>query len=175
MDATHNMNHLKWYLTTLMVCTEHGSWLPAAHFLHEFQDSDILAAGLCQIKRWCGNRWLLRYILTDDSAGEQSAVQKAFPGLIAGEQEVTHLLCTVHSERTLQRSLAGQEYTEARKHLLVAMRVRRTHAGCEESIRAAIKASPKAKRAYIEKEWLTTCSQWAMFARQHSSLLIQVS
>ena len=102
MDATHNMNYLKWYLTTLMVCTEHGSLLPAAHFLHEFQDSDILAAGLCRIKIWCANQWLLCYILTDDSAGEQSAVQKAFPGLIAGEQEVTHLLCTVHSERTLQ-------------------------------------------------------------------------
>jgi hypothetical protein len=113
--------------------------------------------------------------LTDDSAGEQSAVQKAFPGLIAGEQEVTHLLCTVHSERALKRNLAGQEYEEARKHLVVAMRVRRTHAGCEESIQAAIKACPKAKKSYIEKEWLATCSQWAMFARQHSSLLLQVS
>src|SRR5436190_10654921 len=175
MDATHSMNHLKWYLTTLMVRTEHGSWIPAAHFLHEFQDSDSLAAGLRQIKRWCANRWLLRYILTDDSAGEQSAVQKTFPGLIAGEQEVTHLLCTVHSERTMRRILAGPQYEEARKHLLIAMRVRRTQAGCKKSIRSAIKASPKEKQAYIKKEWLTTCSQWAMFARQHSSLLIQIS
>ena len=74
MDATHDMNYLRWYLTTLMIRTEHGSWLPAAHLLHEFQDSDIIAVGLHQIKRWCGNRWLLRYILTDDSAGEQAAV-----------------------------------------------------------------------------------------------------
>ena len=152
MDATHNMNHLKWYLTTLMVRTEYGSWLPTAHFLHAFQDSDILAAGLREIKKWCGNQWLLRYILTDDSAGEQSAMRKAFPGLIAGEQEVTHLLCTVHSERALQRNLANQEYKQALEHLLTAMRIRRTRAGCEESIQAAIKACPKAKRAYIEKE-----------------------
>ena len=174
MDATHNMNYLKWYLTTLMICTEHGSWLPTAHFLHEFQDSDILAAGLREIKKWCGNRWLLRYILTDDSAGEQSAIQKAFPGLIAGEQEVTHLLCTVHSERALQRNMGGEQFAEARKHLLVAMRVRHTETGCKESIRAAINACPKIKQNYIKKEWLSTCSQWAMFARRHSSLLMQV-
>ena len=55
MDATHNMNHLKWYLTTLMVRTEYGSWLPTAYFLHKFQDSDILAAGLREVKKWCGN------------------------------------------------------------------------------------------------------------------------
>ena len=113
--------------------------------------------------------------MTNDSAGEQSAVRKAFPGLIAGEQEVTHLLCTVHSEQTMQQSLKGQEYDQTWKHLLVAMRTRRTRAGCEESIQAAIKTSPKAKKDYIEKEWLATCSQWAMYARQHSSLLIQVS
>jgi len=174
MDATLNMNYLKWYLTTLMVRTEYASWIPVAHFLHQFQDSDIIATGLRKIKEWCGNQWLLRYILTDDSAGEQCAVRKAFPGLIAGEQEVTHILCTVHSERTMRRTLAGSRYEEVRKHLLVAMRVRRTQAGCMESVRAAIKASPKEKTAYIEKEWLATCSQWAMYARQHSSLLIQV-
>jgi hypothetical protein len=101
---------------------------------------------------------LLRYILTDDSAGEQSAIQKAFPGLIAGKQEATHLLCTVHSQRTLQRNLAGPKYAEAQRYLLIAMYTRRTRAGCEESIQAAIKACPETKKAYIDKEWLTTCS-----------------
>ena len=67
-----------------------------------------------------------------------------------------------------------KEYKQALEHLLTAMRIRRTRAGCEESIQAAIKACPKAKRAYIEKEWFATCPQWAIFARQHSSLLIQV-
>jgi hypothetical protein len=45
-----NMNHLKWYLTTLMVRTEYASWIPAAHFFHQFQDSDIIAAGLRKSK-----------------------------------------------------------------------------------------------------------------------------
>jgi len=80
-------------------------------------------------------------------------VRKAFPGLIAGEQEVTHIiLCTVHSERTMRRTLAGSRFQEVRRHLLVAMRVRRTQAGCMEPIQAAIKASLKEKKAYIEKE-----------------------
>ena len=59
----------------------------------------------------------------------------------------------------MRRTLAGPQYEEARKHLLVAMRVRRTKAGYQESIRAAIKASPKEKQAYIKKEWLATCFQ----------------
>ena len=50
MDATHNMNHLKWYLTTLMVRTKYGSWLPTAHFLHAFQDSDILLLDFVKLK-----------------------------------------------------------------------------------------------------------------------------
>ena len=74
----------------------------------------------------------------------------------------------------MRRTLAGSRCEEVRKHLLVAMRVRRTQAGCMEAIQAAIKASPKEKKAYIEKEWLATCPQWAMYARQHSSLFIQV-
>jgi hypothetical protein len=43
---------------------------------------------ILRIKNWCRNRWLLRYMLTDDSAGEQTAVRKAFPGLDTGEMEV---------------------------------------------------------------------------------------
>jgi hypothetical protein len=84
-----------------MIRDEVGAWIPAAFLLHGDQSSDTLAIGLKQIRKWCGNRRLLRYMLTDDSAGEQSAVKKGFPGLKAGEQKVDHLLCSVHSERTL--------------------------------------------------------------------------
>lgn len=45
---------------------------------------------ILRIKNWCRNRWLLRIMLADDSAGEQIAVIKAFPGLDAGEMEVQH-------------------------------------------------------------------------------------
>jgi len=40
--------------------------------------------------------------MTDDPAIEQHAIRLAFPGLAAGEQEVAHLLCSVHSNRTQQ-------------------------------------------------------------------------
>jgi hypothetical protein len=88
MDSTHNSNKLKWYLTTLMVRDEHHSWIPAVYFLHNKQDSEVLAASLRQIKQWCRQKWQLRYIITDDSAGEQTAIKKAFRGLGEGEQEV---------------------------------------------------------------------------------------
>lgn len=107
MDATHDTNHLKWYLSTFMVRDEHKSWIPAAFFLYDRQDARIISESLLHIKGWtslyCQRRWQPRYFLTDDSAAEQAAVQRAFPGLIAGEMEVDHLLCVVHSERTLRR------------------------------------------------------------------------
>jgi hypothetical protein len=55
MDSTHKTNKLGWYLTSLTVRNECSSWIPTAFFLHNKQDSDIIAASLCQIKRWCGN------------------------------------------------------------------------------------------------------------------------
>ncbi|KAF8435878.1 hypothetical protein BGX38DRAFT_1216159, partial [Terfezia claveryi] len=52
--------------------------------------------------------------MTDDSAIEQRAIRLAFPSLNAGEQEVAHLLCSVHSNRTLLRRLGS---TGFRMHL----------------------------------------------------------
>ena len=102
MDSTHCTNALGWYLYTLMVRDEYGSWIPSAHLLSAWEDSEVLAEALCKVKAWCLGGWTLRYMLTDDSAAEQAAVKKAFRGLEAGEQEVDHLLCRVHSNRTLQ-------------------------------------------------------------------------
>ncbi|KAF8440185.1 hypothetical protein BGX38DRAFT_1206409 [Terfezia claveryi] len=45
--------------------------------------------------------------MTDDSAIEQRAICLAFPGLNVGEQEVAHLLCSVHFNRTLLRRLGS--------------------------------------------------------------------
>ena len=45
--------------------------------------------------------------MTDDSAVEQRAVRLAFPGLSASKQEVDHLLCSIHSYRTLLRRLSS--------------------------------------------------------------------
>jgi hypothetical protein len=46
MDSTHKTNKLKWYLITLMVCDEFNSWIPAAFFLHNTQESNIITAAL---------------------------------------------------------------------------------------------------------------------------------
>jgi hypothetical protein len=85
-----------------MVWNEYNSWIPRAFMLHDRQDSEILAAGTRQVKHWCGNSWL--HTLTDDSADEQAAMEKAWSGLEAGEQEITYLPCTVNSERTFWRA-----------------------------------------------------------------------
>jgi len=96
MDSTHDTNELRWPLYTLMARDTCGSWLPAAFFLTKFEDSDVAAASLKEVKQWAGKAWKLRYMLTDDSAGEQCAVRKVWKGLSAGEMEVTHLLCKVY-------------------------------------------------------------------------------
>ena len=115
-------------------------------------------------------------MLTDDSAGEQCAVRKAFPGLSAGETEVKHLLCRVHSQRTIRHSkhLQGDFNRRAREHLAAALYNRRTRAGAEESVGLAIAAvNGQVAKEYIRKEWLATLEDWAHFARAHSPLLLQ--
>ena len=65
----------------------------------ERENSETIAYALQTVKQWCG--WQPRFVHTDDSAVEQLAIRRAFPGLQEGEQEVDHLLCTVHTMRTL--------------------------------------------------------------------------
>ena len=112
-------------------------------------------------------------MLTNDSAGEQCAVRKAFQGLSDGEQEVTHLICKVHSRRTMLKKLPGDANQRCREHLMAALDYRKTKPGCEESIQAAIDAAPERKRGYVVKEWWDTRADWANYARCHSALLLQ--
>ena len=49
MDSTHHTNGLKWPLYNIFVRDEHGSWVPGAHILCAYEDSDIVAAGLQQV------------------------------------------------------------------------------------------------------------------------------
>ena len=90
-------------------------------------------------------------MLMDDSAAEQAAVRKAFPGLIAGETEVTHLLCHVHSIQALERRL--KKYKCSHNHLSVALKYRRTSIGYNQSIDAAILATPgDSAKEYMRNE-----------------------
>jgi len=160
-----------------MVRTETSDWLPCAHALVSAEDGDIIAEGLLTIQQWIkdqGKEWKLRYALTNDSAAEQRAIKLAFQGLLASQLEVTHLLCRVHSMRTLDRKLARGIDKEAKRHLVAALCNRKTSIGCDESINAAINAAPQDQKEYINKEWKATKAQWANYARMHSTLLLQV-
>lgn len=182
MDATFSTNWLGWLLYTLMVRSEYGSWLPVAHFLAEKGDADVVAAALKIVASWIrsdfehpGRDWPIRYFLTDDSAVEQKAVYEVFG------QQVDHLLCSVHSERTLRRNFAGPRWRSCLNHLLAALKARRTSIGCEESINAAIAAAERVPGAigkemadYIFTRWMQRKRQWANYAREHSPLLLQV-
>src|SRR5205809_2398469 len=52
MDSTHGTNWLGWFLYTIMVRDEGGSWLPCAHFLAQKEDGDIVATCLKLLKQW---------------------------------------------------------------------------------------------------------------------------
>lgn len=59
--------------------------------------------------------------MTDDSAIEQRAIRLAFSGLHGNKQEVTHLLCSVHSNRTLLRQLGSNAHKPIYRLLKYAM------------------------------------------------------
>ena len=116
--------------------------------------------------------------MTDDSAIEQRTIRLAFPGLKAGEQEVTHLLCSVHSNRTLLRRLgttAHKPIYQLLKHAMYCFTGIKNRSLCEEAIAAAIASGDEATAKYIHTYWLQTASKWGMYARQHCPLLLQVT
>ncbi|KAF8428783.1 hypothetical protein EV426DRAFT_585900 [Tirmania nivea] len=112
--------------------------------------------------------------MTDDSAIEQRAIRLAFPGLNAGEQEVAHLLCSVHSNRTLLRRLgsnANKHIYQLLKHAMYCLTEIKNRELCEEAIVAADEETAK----YIRTYWLQNAPKWAMYARQHSPFLLQTT
>ena len=116
--------------------------------------------------------------MTDDSAIEQRAIRLAFPGLNGGEQEVTHLLCSVHSNRTLLRRLGSTAHKpvyQLLKHAMYCFTGIKNRSLCEQAIAVAIAGGDEATAKYIQTYWLQTASKWGMYARQHSPLLLQVT
>jgi hypothetical protein len=175
MDSTHCTNKLGWFLFTLVVRDEQGSYIPCAHFLTDNEDGDIIAAALKVVKEWTGGTagWRLRWMLTDDSAAEQRGVRLAFDN---EDECVGHLLCTKHSGNTLDRNLSGPNKKEARKHMYTAMYTRKTRIGCQDSVQQAIDSLPSEKdKAYLRNNWYNSLDSWAMCVRSHSCILLQVS
>lgn len=113
--------------------------------------------------------------MTDNSAIEQRAIRLAFPGLHGGEQEVAHLLCSVHSNQTLLRRLgsdANKPVYRLLKHAMYCFTGTKNRELGEQAIAAA---TDKSIVKYVETQWLQTASKWGMYARQHSSFLLQVT
>ncbi|RPB21160.1 hypothetical protein L211DRAFT_450441 [Terfezia boudieri ATCC MYA-4762] len=117
--------------------------------------------------------------MTDDSAIEQRAIRLAFPGLNGGEQEVAHLLCSVHSNRTLLRRLgsnANKPIYQLLKHAMYFVTQIQNRALCEQAVAAATAIDNTGNMAnYVQTYWLQTASKWAMYARQHSPFLLQAT
>ena len=51
MDSTHKLNKLQWLLYTILVRSEYGNWIPAAHILIAKEDSHIVASAFAEIVR----------------------------------------------------------------------------------------------------------------------------
>jgi hypothetical protein len=154
-DSTNKFN-VHWYnLFTFMCRNQSAIWIPGAYCLLEVENSDILSTALQYIYRWNNSTWKMHYPLTDNSAIEKAAVKKAF----GAEGHIkTHLLCTVHSERTLSRRFRSLETKDAFNHMRHAMRViteEKCVALCQEAINSLTFAN-NADRRYIEREWLNT-------------------
>jgi hypothetical protein len=183
MDATHGTNKLGWYLYTVMVRDENGTHRPVAHFLTRRQDGDIVAAALKELRGWTGGPegWQCRWFLTDDSAAEQKAVREAFPSTPGGGEETGHLLCRFHMGQQLTRRFRKSH--PALAHLLAILRYRRTRAGAEASMAAALDAieclgHPSKKEEdlrYLQNFLIPTMDQWGHYVRTESALLLQAT
>ena len=156
---------------TLLVRDEHCSWIPSAHFFTKLLEAGIIVECLQKIQYWCGGEggWNLRYFLTDDSAAEQKRFREAFEGM---DPPVQCLLCTVHSQRTLQRKLGK---SPALEHMMAALCSRRSEAGCMASIEAALEVASETEKTYITKNWMNCPRLWARYVRDTVPLLAQVS
>ena len=178
-DATHKLNHWGHHMFSFLVRNEYNIWIPTAHLVVERENGEIIAEGLKHIKNWCAGKWQPRYVLTDDSAIEQRAIRLAFPGLTAGEQEVEHLLCSVHSNQTLLRRLGSDAYKpiyQLLKHAMYCLTKIKNRELCDQAVHIASTIDDSGKIAkYVQTFWHQRASKWAMYARQHSPLLLQVT
>lgn len=169
-DSTHKMNAWGHSTYSFLVRDEHGIWIPGAHCVVEGESPEVLAHAMKVFRQWCD--WTPHYVLTGDGAVEQLAVGRAFP---SGEQEVSHILCTAHIMRTLNKrfkSDVDRPIFNVLQHALYASTRRKCIEFCAEAI---FLARDEETKAYIRTCWLDTSHKWAMYARGHSPLLQQVT
>ena len=82
------------------------------------------------------------------------------------------ILCTVHVVRLWMKKI----YHPQTRNLMVFAMHKRTKVGCETLVQEAIDACPLATiRQYISRNYQRNTKQWALWARQHAPLLLQVT
>ena len=146
-------------------------WDVGAHFFVSKEDSDTVADALKIVRRF-GRRWNPRYILADQSHVEANSIRKVFPGLRGGEQECAVIFCTVHVMRVWMNKI----YETKVRGLMIQAMHKTTKIGCEELIRQAIRACQVSGiKNYITRNYMKNSNQWALWARQHSPRLLQVT
>jgi len=76
--------------------------------------------------------------------------------------------------RTLQRKFSSTEGKPVFDLLKQAM-FTFTGIKCLELCEQAVRIAPDSLKAYVRTHWLETRAKWAMYARQHSPLLLQIT
>ncbi|KAF9998378.1 hypothetical protein BGZ80_006797 [Entomortierella chlamydospora] len=171
MDSTHKTNRYDWRLFTLYVRDSYGTWCIGAHFFFSGEDESVVTKGLRTIRQ-LQPKWEPRYILCDQSAIENRAINNAFPGITRGEQNYDVILCTVHVMRAWMRNIPCHK---TRNKMIAAMH-KKTKIGCNQLIQEAIRTCPLQTTVnYIKRNYSKNTEKWALHARQHSSLLLQVT
>lgn len=176
MDSTHTTNGSGFKLFTLYLRSHAGTWLPGAHFYAENETIEMISEGLRSVRQMMESifkkRWEPRYFVIDQSPAEEGAILDAFPGMPAGEQEVSIYYCRVHLMRTLNRHIKG---TDSVYGYMVQALHAYTRPRCIEFLDKAITRCTSTKtKKYLERYWQPFPERWGMFARQHSTLLLQM-
>ena len=146
-------------------------WNVGTHFFISNEDSNTVAEGL-RIVRQFANHWNPRYFLSDQSNIESNSIKAAFSGLKNGEQECDIIFCTVH----IMRIWMSKIYDKKTRQKMVQAMHKRTKIGCEDLVQRAInKCENLVIKRYISRNYTKNIHQWALWARQHSPLLLQVT
>ncbi|CAG8568990.1 1219_t:CDS:2, partial [Scutellospora calospora] len=171
IDSTHKTNRYDWRLFTLYIRDNYSSWDVGAHFFVSAETSEMVAGALQIIRRFKSS-WAPRYFLADQSSVETNGIFRAFPGLPKGEQAYDVLFCSVHVVRTWMSKIYEPKIRSKMIHAMHKV----TKAGCEELIKEAIDKCqvPDIKR-YISRNYTKHTNQWALWARQYSPLLLQIT
>jgi hypothetical protein len=171
IDSTYKTNKYDWRLFTLYVRDTYECWNVGAHFFVSNEDCDTVSEALKIIRNsFC--HWIPRYILSDQSSIEAKGIKKAFSKISAGKQECEIIFCVVHVMRTWMMKI----YEKKTRDVMNAAMHKRTKIGCEKLVQDAVNdCAVPAVRNYIKRNYMKNTQQWALWARQHSPLLLQVT